>query len=307
MHRPAVNAGIKSINYDKRTRDNSLVLFILEVNKMTYFKLPNSIFSLGLKANELTVLGYLFSIHKPEHQAYVVAKQEAIARASGYASRDSAQNAVASLAGKGFLTIVPRHNTFTGVTLANGYILHLPTSGGYFRVDRQRFRAVAARAGATGAAVYLFILRCVNRARTAFPSLTAIRDAVGLTITTIVKKLRALEEALLLHKQNRRKLDGSFAHNLYTLLLGTAREAQAEKPETGQKKKHALAKRVFPVSHKHMSKVRLQSTYYTKGCGLICQGLGIVKSLLTENPLLRAVLRPLLSGWARLRFVSGLG
>ena len=273
---------------------------------MTYFKIPNSIFSLGLKANELTVLAYLCSIHRSQHQTYAVAKYEAIAQACGYASRDSAQGAVAALAEKGLVTVVPRYNTFTGVTLANGYVLHLPPSGGYFRVDRQRFRAVTARAGTTGAAVYLFILRCVNRARTAFPSLTAIRDAVGLTITTIVKKLRALEEALLLHKQNRRKLDGSFAHNLYTLLLGTAREAQAEKPETGQKKKHALAKRVFPVSHKHMSKVRLQSTYYTKGCGLICQGLGIVKSLLTENPLLRAVLRPLLSGWARLRFVSGL-
>ena len=268
---------------------------------MTYFKLPNSIFSLDLKASELTVLAYLCSIHRSQHQTYAVAKYEAIAQACGYASRDSAQGAVAALAEKGLVTVVPRYNTFTGVTLANGYILHLPPSGGYFRVDRQCFRAVTARAGTTGAAVYLYILRCVNKARTAFPSLSNIRHAVHLTITTVIKKIRALEEALMVHKQNRRKLDGSFTHNLYTLLISVIRPA-----ESGQKKKHALSKRVSPVSCKHMSKVRLQSTYYTKVHSLICQGLAIVKSVLTTNPLIRAILQPIYIRVARLNFVAGL-
>ncbi len=54
---------------------------------MNYFRLPNHIFDLGLKANELVVLTYLCSIHKPEQQSYVVARYESIAAACGYVSK----------------------------------------------------------------------------------------------------------------------------------------------------------------------------------------------------------------------------
>ncbi|MFA9380702.1 MAG: hypothetical protein ACERKO_06535 [Acetanaerobacterium sp.] len=241
---------------------------------MTYFKLPNSIFELGLKANELVVLTYLCSIHKQtEYQDYVVVKHEVIAAACGYASRDSAQNVVKSLAEKGFITTAPRYNTFTGVTLANGYIVNLPVgSTGYFKVDRKIFRTVSTRAGTTATAIYLYILRCMSSAKVAFPSLAGIRDAVHLTIATIVKKIRALQEQLLLHKQQRRKRDGSFTHNLYTLLFG-------ELPQKGQRKKHVMQERVFSKESYLIPSKGIASCLYSKAKRLICQE-GRLKNLI---------------------------
>ncbi|SDN54530.1 helix-turn-helix domain-containing protein [Acetanaerobacterium elongatum] len=201
---------------------------------MNYIKMPNCLFKLGLKANELVMLTYLASIHKPDHQDYVVAKYETIAKACGYTSADSAMTIVSSLEQKGFISIIPRHNPFTGITLANGYIVNLPaTKNGYFKVDREMFRKVAACTGTTATAIYLYILRCMNNTAAAFPSLSNIRDNVHLTIATIVKKIRALQEYLFLKKQNRRKQDGSFSHNLYILLFG-------EQPKAKQKKKGSI-------------------------------------------------------------------
>lgn len=230
---------------------------------MTYFKLSNCIFDLGLRANELTVLAYLCSIQKPEHQGYVIAKHDTIAAACGYASRDSVQGVIRCLADKGFVSIVPRYDRFTGVTLANGYTVHLPMGGGYFKVDRQRFRAVTARAGTTAAAIYLYILRCMSNTRVAFPSLTRIRDAVHLTIATIVKKIRELQEHLLLQKQNRRKQDGSFTHNLYALMSG----------ETAQKRReHVVSERVLSTESLSIPSKGIASCLYLKARSIFCQG-----------------------------------
>lgn len=241
---------------------------------MNYFKLSNYVFELGLKANELVVLTYLCSIHKPEQQNYVVVKYEAIATACGYASSDSAQSAIRSLEQKGFISIVPRHNPFTGVILANGYIVNLPAAkNDYFKVDRKMFRKVATCAGTTATAIYLYILRCMNNTRAAFPSLSNIRDNVHLTIATIIKKIRELQERFLLHKQNRRKLDGSFSHNLYTLLFG-------EFPQSGQKKKHAVQERVLSTESYLIPDKGIASCLYIKAMELICQGGRCVKNVL---------------------------
>lgn len=239
---------------------------------MNYFKLPNRIFDLGLKANELTVIAYLCSIRKPEYQDYVIAKHDTIAAACGYASRDSVQGVIRCLADKGFVSIVPRYDHFTGVTLANGYTVHLPMGGGYFKVDRQRFRAVTSRAGTTAAAIYLYILRCMSNTRVAFPSLTRIRDAVNLTIATIVKKISELQEHLLLQKQNRRKQDGSFTHNLYALALCESAQKRRE---------HVDSERVLPTESFIIPSKGIASCLYLKARSIFCQGVLSVKSLLT--------------------------
>ena len=242
---------------------------------MNYFKIPNRIFGLGLKANELVVLTYLSSIHKVENQDYAVAKYEAIAQACGYASSDSAQSVIRSLEQKGFISIVPRHNMFTGVTLANGYTVNLSASDkGYFKVDRKKFRIVAARAGTTAAAIYLYILRCMNNTKAAFPSLTNIRDNVNLTVATIVKKIRELQEQLLLYKQNRRKQDGSFTHNLYTLLFGQPTL------NTQKREEHVLRQRVLQVESYSKPIKGIASCLYSKAKSAVCQVGRNVKSLL---------------------------
>ncbi len=242
---------------------------------MNYFKIPNNIFGLGLKANELVVLTYLCSIHQAENQNYAVAKYEAIAQACGYASSDSAQSVIHSLEQKGFITIVPRHNMFTGVTLANGYIVNLPAcDNGYFKVDRDKFRIIAARAGTTAAAIYLYILRCMNNTKAAFPSLSNIRDNVHLTIATIVKKIRELQEQLLLHKQNRHKLDGSFTHNLYTLLFGQPT------PQAQKREEHVVSERVLQVESNIIPVKGIASCLYSKAKSAVCQVGRNVKSLL---------------------------
>lgn len=239
---------------------------------MTYIKLPNHIFDLGLKANELVVLAYLCSIRKPECQDYVIVKHDTIATACGYASRDSVQGVIRCLADKGFVSIVPRYDHFTGVTLANGYTVHLPMGGGYFKVDRQRFRAVTARVGTTAAAIYLYILRCMSNTRVAFPSLTRIRDALNLTIATIVKKIRELQEHLLLQKQNRRKQDGSFTHNLYVLVFDESAQKRRE---------HVLKQRVLSTESLSIPTKGIASCLYITARSIFCQGVLSVKSLLT--------------------------
>lgn len=239
---------------------------------MNYFKLPNHIFDFGLKANELVVLSYLCSIRKPEYQDYVVVKHDTIAAACGYASRDSVQGVIRSLTDKGFVSIVPRYDRFTGVTMANGYSVHLPMDGGYFKVDRMWFRAVTARTGTTAAAIYLYILRCMSNTKFAFPSLANIRDAVNLTIATIVKKIQELQECLLLQKQNRRKQDGSFTHNLYMLVFGEPAQKRRE---------HVLKQRVLPTESFIIPSKGIASCLYSKARSIFCQGVLSVKSLLT--------------------------
>lgn len=236
---------------------------------MNYFKLPNHIFALGLKANELVVLSYLCSIRKPEQQDYVIVKQDTMAAACGYSSRDSIQNIIRSLVDKGFVSVVPRYDRFTGIALANGYIVHLPTSGRYFKVDRQWFRTVTSRAGTSAGAIYLYILRCMSNTKYAFPSLANIRDAVNLTIATIIKKIRELQEYLLLQKQNRRKQDGSYAHNLYTLVF--------DQPEQ-KRREHVLNQRVLPTDSFPLKGIA--SCLYIKVRNIFCQGVLSVKRTL---------------------------
>ena len=243
---------------------------------MNYIKMPNSLFKLGLKANELVVLTYLSSIYKPDHQDYVVAKYEAIAHACGYACEDSALSVIRSLEQEGFISIVPRRNPFTGVTLANGYIVNLPSAkDGYFKVDREMFRKVAACAGTTATAIYLYILRCMNNTAAAFPSLSNIRDNMHLTIATIVKKIRELQEWLLIRKQIRRKQDGSFTHNLYTLLFGLST------PKEQKREEHVVSERVLHVES-HSNPIKgIASCLYSKAKSAICQGGQYVKNLLS--------------------------
>ena len=64
--------------------------------------------------------------------------------------------------------------------------------------------------------VYAYLCRCSDKRGRCYPSMENIGDACGLkSRTTVNKALNELQQAGLLEKENRRRLDGSNSTNIY--------------------------------------------------------------------------------------------
>ncbi|MEG1993318.1 MAG: hypothetical protein RR048_00240 [Oscillospiraceae bacterium] len=197
---------------------------------MNYFKVPNNIFELGLKSNEVTALCYLLSIPKNKRK-YIPVKYECIAKNIGYKSVSSAVSVIKSLELKGFISVTKRYN-YEGNNIANGYVVNVPVYDNcFFMVSRKDFKKATKFLGVNGASVYLYVCKCMNKGGSAFPSLNNVKNALAIAKTTVIKKLYQLRAMTFIKIINRLKKNGSYTNNLYIKKDGATRPTKASKPQ----------------------------------------------------------------------------
>lgn len=191
----------------------------------SYFKMSNQVHELGLKANELNIYAYFCSLPacKTTLGDAVTVKLSTIAARCGYGREGTVKDIIDGLIERGLVERLRRFRS-DRTTSTNTYIVKkLDTTKGYFQVHRKMFLRACAL-GKSSVAVLLYVLRCIDGKNECFPSLRTLAHALGMSISTITGCISLLERAKIVHKQRRRRIDGSFRHNCYIIIRqGTGR------------------------------------------------------------------------------------
>lgn len=166
----------------------------------------DSIFGYKLAPNALKTYLYLTCCKNCLGTAAV--KVKTIAEKCGMSSLATVHTALAELERKGLVTKYRRKNT-EGNIIANGYHVKqlagkwfvLPASGNALRLPKSTF------------VTYLYLCKCANRKRRAFPSLSTLARVLRISRNTVIEAIRHLVALRLVHKAQR----WPGKHNLYTL------------------------------------------------------------------------------------------
>lgn len=177
----------------------------------SYFKIPNSIFDVGLTTSELAVYTYFLSINRKTHSGIresIIVKYQKIAKSCGITTA-TAHSIVSSLTKKGFIIKINRYSQYDGSRRINCYTInhlngidnHILTKG-YFTLSRKEFSEVITY-GKSAFAVYLNIRKCLKKNK-AFPPLTSLQQNCNISSRhLVVTCVRKLEKARLIRKRNR--------------------------------------------------------------------------------------------------------
>lgn len=201
---------------------------------MHFFKMPNQIFNFSLSAKGVFVYAYLSSRMNQLHAAVV--SYDEISRGCNIDSK-TASVAVKELLHHKLISVQTRRN-YRG-NLKNRYLVgHL--SGGWFKVEYQVFQT---KIRSTDFTIYCYIKKCMDSKGEAFPSLSAISTATGISRGRVSQGVQYLcRYTFINHVRRHYRHTGAYRHNRYFLF-------QIEK------KKTRSTKRIFRV-HGCVSAVR---------------------------------------------------
>lgn len=178
-------------------------------------KVYNAVFNYNLSPNALKVYVYL-SYCKNELGTAIV-KTATIASTCAIQSLSSIHTALAELDKKGLVKKYKRRNA-EGDTIANGYRV-TQLHGGWFTLKLDNGQLALPKSSFM---VYLYLLRCKNRAGRAWPSFSHMAAILHISRNTIIAAIKCLISCLWLRKA----IQWAGKHNLYILSAPAAKTAQ---------------------------------------------------------------------------------
>lgn len=177
---------------------------------MNYIKLPFSIWKKNLSPNAIKTYCALVSFSnnatgRLTARLAVIAKRANLSISSIYRGVNELIQA----------NLIEKYNRFLGGQyISNSYKI-VKQVGNFTRVPTT---SLSLDITSHSYILYLWLLKCSNKQRKAFPSLRGMYHKIGTSITTIVKHARDLSEVKIIIKTHYIKLDGSFGNNQYYMM-----------------------------------------------------------------------------------------
>jgi len=182
----------------------------------SYIKVPNMIFDIGLKQQELNLYVYLLGVKDIDKGEDVYIKLKTMADNLNYANLNSVSRLLNKLQKAGLLKI--NKNTYKGKITTSSYnITEIPLEYGFFIIKRKEFKKIIHSCSKSTTAIFIFLERMKNSDNKCFPSYTQIQKVFRCGRTTVNKALKELYFVFNLLIFNQIKKDTSFGHNLYDL------------------------------------------------------------------------------------------
>ena len=205
---------------------------------MSIFRLSNSIFAVGLDAQEIAVYAYLCSLPASgftlQGATVISVKQRTIAANCGIKSPVTIAKAIDRLREKGLVDYLERNKKANGHYGAYCYaVTKQPTDTGYFTVDRHVFGMLIPRQ----MIVYLFLCKSFSTVlHDCWNSYNDIAAQIGMKRETVVQTVRALVRLGLIVRMQRRSKKNRrvFVDNHYSIVRFEVGHIRVKMPKTRQ-------------------------------------------------------------------------
>ena len=205
---------------------------------MSIFRLSNSIFALGMDAQEIAVYAYLCSLPASgftlQGGSIVTVKQRTIAANCGIKSPVTVSKAIDRLREKGLVDYLKRNKKANGHYGAYCYaVTKQPTDTGYFTVDRHVFGMLIPHQ----MLVYLFLCKSFSTVlHDCWNSYNDIAEQIGMKREAVVKTIRELVGLGLIIRMQRRSKENRrvFVDNHYSVVRFEVGHIRAKQPEKRQ-------------------------------------------------------------------------
>jgi len=176
---------------------------------MHFIKLYHSVWELDLSPNAFRTYCALLRFSNTS-TGYANVSMKKIAVAVGL-SEKSAHRGVRELQENQLVRKTDRR--WRGHKLANGYLV----TRQYGRFTKVPLDVLAAPVSACGFMTYAYLLKCADAKMKAFPSLSGIASAIGITVKTVIEQIKRLVSLKLLRKKHYIRKDRRFGHNRYSI------------------------------------------------------------------------------------------
>lgn len=223
---------------------------------MSIFRLSNSIFALGLDAQEIAVYAYLCSLPASEFTlqgaAAISVKQRTIAANCGIKSPVTIAKAIDRLGEKGLVDYLERNKKANGHYGAYCYaVTKQPTDTGYFTVDRHVFGMLVPRQ----MLVYLFLCKSFSTVlHDCWNSYNDIAEQIGMKRESVIRTIRELVELGLIVRMQRRSKENRrvYVDNHYSVVRFEVGHIRARMPKMRSAPKSAEIIMFYPAALCHI-------------------------------------------------------
>ena len=205
---------------------------------MSIFRLNNSIFALGLDAQELSVYAYLCSLPASgftlQGAAVISVKQRTIAANCGIKSPVTISKTIDRLREKGLVDYLERNKKANGHHGTYCYaVTKQQTDSGFFTVDRHIFGMLIPRQ----MLVYLFLCKSFSTVlHDCWNSYNDIAAQIGMKRESVIQTIRELEELGLIVRIQRRSKENRrvYVDNHYSIVRFEVGHIRVKMPKTRQ-------------------------------------------------------------------------
>lgn len=217
---------------------------------MSIFRLSNSIFALGLDAQEIAAYAYLCSLPASgftlQGSAVISVKQRTIAANCGIKSPVTISKAIDRLCEKGLVGYLERSRKANGHHGAYCYaVTKQQTDTGYFMVDRHIFGMLNPRQ----MLVYLFLCKSFSTVlHDCWNSYNDIAEQIGMKRESVIQTIRKLVELGLIVRIQRKSKENRrvFVDNHYSIVRFMVGHIRARMPKMRQAAKSEDRIIIFP-------------------------------------------------------------
>lgn len=205
---------------------------------MNLFQLSNSVFKLGLCAQELSVYAYLCSLPSSgftlQGAAVITVKQRTIAANCGIKSPVTISKSIDRLCEKGLVDYLERQYKTNGHRGTYWYaVTKHPTDNGFFMVDRHVFGMLVPRQ----MLVYLFLCKSFSTVlHDCWNSYNDISAQIGMKRENVIQTIRELVGLGLIVRMQRRSKENRrvYVDNHYSIVRFEVGHIRAKQPEMRQ-------------------------------------------------------------------------
>ena len=205
---------------------------------MSIFRLSNSIFALGLDAQEVTVYSYLCSLPASgftlQGAAVILVKQRTIAANCGIKSPVTVSKTIDRLREKGLVDYLERNKKANGHHGAYCYaVTRQQTDSGYFMVAHHIFGMLVPRQ----MLVYLFLCKSFSTVlHDCWNSYNDIVAQIGMKRESVIRTIRELVELGLIIRMQRRSKENRrvFVDNHYSIVRFMVGHIRVKMPKARQ-------------------------------------------------------------------------
>lgn len=229
---------------------------------MRFFKIANRIFDYQLSPASFLVYSFLSS--KKNCFGSITISYQAIAEGCNMNPK-TACRAINELIGHQLIAKEQRYN-FIGYA-KNRYLVNTLT-GGWFKMEYQLFKT---NIKSTDFMIYAYIKKCMDLSGDAFPSLTAISKATGISRSRVATGIRFLREYSYLNRVKRRyKKTQAFRHSRY-LMFNIQKKKEVRSAKRTSFKKLIIKNNQFLVSIIEQGAKNVKLFFYSRGSPKIPQ------------------------------------
>ena len=219
---------------------------------MSVFRLSNSIFALGLDAQELSVYAYLCSLPASgftlQGGSIVTVKQRTIALNCGIKSPVTIAKTIDRLCEKGLVDYLERQYKANGHRGTYWYaVTKQPTDIGYFAVDRRVFGVLTPRQ----LLVYLFLCKSFSTVlHDCWNSYNDISARIGMKRESVIQTIRELIELGLIVRMQRRSKENRrvYVDNHYSIVRFEVGHIRARMPKMRSAPETADIIMIYPTA-----------------------------------------------------------